>query len=95
MSRFQKNLTVRDLNVKTTLNQCKKKIFVMNSLKRYYASETKVIRSNERIEKFPTFEINTHYTCCGLHQILIGDLNCSRPFDTVFLTRLLSSFWRF
>jgi hypothetical protein len=36
-----------------------------SSLKRYYATETKVIRSNECIDKFHMFEINTHYTYCG------------------------------
>jgi hypothetical protein len=36
--------------------------------------ETKVVQSNDSIEKFPSFEMNTHYTCCGLHQILIRDI---------------------
>jgi hypothetical protein len=79
MSRFQNNLIFRDLNENTTLKLglnlliwCwKKKIIVVNSFKRYYASETKVIRSNESIEEFPSFEINTNYTCCGLYKIVV------------------------
>jgi hypothetical protein len=48
----------------------------------------------QNIEKFPTFEINTHYSW-GLYQILFRDIKNIWPFDTINLRRLLSNFWHF